>query len=205
MAVTFAFTSATSSWHCGLSLCSVAWLSSRIAARSLRAGANPFRESRFIMEHARISLYRKEKAKLIARKKRRHKRNTVRKGVRSFQFGIHLTHRNVSVWNMICLSEAISMSKNRKRNRSGELASTHRCHENYLIRSLGTPDGLRALGELVRNTAAAFSLFLITTFILFNKHSFAGTMLRITGALALNRALVGVELLAKPIKQRRSR
>jgi hypothetical protein len=97
------------------------------------------------------------------------------------------------------------MSTNRKRNRWKELAAAYRCNEDYLIRSLGTPDGLRALGEFVRNTAAALSFFLITTVILFDKHSFAGTMLRITGVLALNRVLAGLELSVKPMKQRRFR
>lgn len=95
------------------------------------------------------------------------------------------------------------MSKKHKRNRSG--TSAHRCHKDYLIRSLGTPDGLRAFGEFVRNAATALSLFRITTFILFHDHSFAATMLRVAELLALTRALVGFELLAKPLKQRRLR
>ena len=52
---------------------------------------------------------------------------------------------------------------------------------------------MRALGEFVRNTAAALSLFLITAFSLFSKHSFAGAMLGVAVLLALNRALAGLE------------
>lgn len=94
------------------------------------------------------------------------------------------------------------MLKKRKRNRWAELASACRCHEEFLIQSLGTPDGLRALGEFVRNTATALSLLLVTTFILFDEHSLAGTMLRVAGVLVLNRALASLELSAKPMRQR---
>lgn len=72
----------------------------------------------------------------------------------------------------------------------------YRRHEAYLIRSLGTPDGLRALGEFVRSTAFALSLFLITALMLFRKHSFAGTMLRVAVVLALNKVL-GAELVER--------
>ena len=67
------------------------------------------------------------------------------------------------------------MSKGRKSSRSGEF--------------LRTPEALRAFGELMWKTAAALNLLLITAFVLFNKHSLAAAMVRITCVSALNRAL----------------
>lgn len=72
------------------------------------------------------------------------------------------------------------MLKDFKKNRS---------REDPLAARLGTPDGLLALGEFIRNIAVAFSLLLLTGFILFNKEPVAQTMLRVIAALALNKAL----------------
>jgi hypothetical protein len=61
------------------------------------------------------------------------------------------------------------MSKNSKRNRSQKQPSyhSHRSYQSYLIQSLGTPDGVHALGEFIRNTTTALILALATLFILF--------------------------------------
>jgi hypothetical protein len=85
------------------------------------------------------------------------------------------------------------MSKDFKRNRLAQLNwLAYLCPEGRLIRSLGTPDGLRALGEFVRDAAAAMNSSLITLFVLFGKHSICGTVFRATAALAVSKTLGGL-------------
>jgi hypothetical protein len=81
------------------------------------------------------------------------------------------------------------MSMISKRNRGRESHRTYHNYQDYLVQSLGTPDGLRALSELISN--AVFSGAII--FVLLSKHPFCETFLRIAAALALSRAVFRVE------------
>lgn len=81
------------------------------------------------------------------------------------------------------------MSMISKRNRGRESPRTYHSYRDYLVRSLGTPDGLRALSELVGN--AVFGGAII--FVLLSEHPFRETFLRIAAALALSRAVFRVE------------
>lgn len=75
------------------------------------------------------------------------------------------------------------MSNNSKRNGRRESSQPQLNRLNYLVASLGTPDGLRALSELVSNLACASAIFLL----LLGKYPFGETLLRIAAALALSK------------------
>ena len=62
-------------------------------------------------------------------------------------------------------------------------------YRNYLIQTLGTPDGLRALSELIRDVV--FSCAILLLFL--SNHPFGETCLRIAAALALSKAVFRVE------------
>ena len=81
------------------------------------------------------------------------------------------------------------MSNNSKRNRRQEWHRTHHNHVDYLVRSLGTPDGLRALSEFFSNLIFAGAIILL----FLSKHLFGDTSLRIAIALALSKAIFRVE------------
>lgn len=62
-------------------------------------------------------------------------------------------------------------------------------YRNYLVQTLGTPDGLRAVGELIRDVA--FGCVILLLFL--SNHSFGETCLRAAAALALSKAVFRVE------------
>jgi hypothetical protein len=76
-----------------------------------------------------------------------------------------------------------------KRNCRRESPRTCHNYRAYLVYSLGTPDGLRALSELLGNAVFASTIL----FMLLSKHPFCETFLRIAAALALSRAIFRVE------------
>jgi hypothetical protein len=76
-----------------------------------------------------------------------------------------------------------------KRNRWRESPQRHHNCRDYLVQSLGTPDGLRALSELVSNALFASAII----FVLLSKHPFCETFLRFAAALALSRVVFRVE------------
>jgi hypothetical protein len=64
----------------------------------------------------------------------------------------------------------------------------HSCR-NYLVQSIGTPDGLRALSELIRNVVFAGAILLL----FLSNHPFVETGLRIAAVLALSKAVFRFE------------
>jgi hypothetical protein len=81
------------------------------------------------------------------------------------------------------------MSMISKRNRGRESPRTYHHYRDYLVQSLGTPDGLRALSELVSNAVFASAI----VFVLLSKHPFCETFLRIAAALAMSRVVFRAE------------
>ena len=81
------------------------------------------------------------------------------------------------------------MSNHSKRNRWRESPRAQHNYRGYLVQSLGTPDGLRALSELISNLIFAIAIILL----FLSKHAFGETILRIAAALALSKAIFRVE------------
>jgi hypothetical protein len=81
------------------------------------------------------------------------------------------------------------MPKNSKRNRWRRSARAHQTHCDYLIQSLGTPDGLRAASEFVSSVVFAGALL----FLILSGNSFVDAVLRIAAAMALGRVLFRIE------------
>lgn len=81
------------------------------------------------------------------------------------------------------------MSNHSKRNCRPESPRMQQSWRNYLVRSIGTPDGLRALSELIRNMVLAVAIL----FLFLSNHPFGETCLRIAAALALSKAVFRVE------------
>lgn len=81
------------------------------------------------------------------------------------------------------------MSTNSKGNRRRELSRAHHNYRDYLVQSLGTPDGLRALSELVSNAAFVSGILLLVL----GKHLSDETFLRTVAFLVLIRAVLRVE------------
>ena len=81
------------------------------------------------------------------------------------------------------------MSNQSKRNRGRVSPRMQHCYRNDLIQTHGTPDGLRALGELIRDVA--FSSVILLLFL--SNHPFGETCLRTAAALALSKAVFRVE------------
>jgi hypothetical protein len=80
------------------------------------------------------------------------------------------------------------MSRNSKRVGWHGSPPAHHNHCDYLVQSLGTPDGLRALSELVSDVVFASAVLVL----ILSKNTFGDTFLRVAAALALRRALFRV-------------
>jgi hypothetical protein len=78
------------------------------------------------------------------------------------------------------------MARVSKQNSSGHFTRGHLRHLDYLVRNLGTPDGMRALGEFIRNVAASS---LLLWFVFSDPHPFPEHVFRATLALALSKAI----------------
>lgn len=81
------------------------------------------------------------------------------------------------------------MPKNSKRNRWRRSARARYTHCDYLVQSLGTPDGLRAASEFVSNMVFAGALL----FLILSKNSFVDAVLPIAAAMVLSRVLFRIE------------
>jgi hypothetical protein len=81
------------------------------------------------------------------------------------------------------------MSKQSKRNRRRVSPRMQHSYRNYLVQTLGTPDGLRALSELIRDVTFAGAILLL----FLSNHPFGETCLRTAAALALSKAVFRVE------------
>ncbi len=81
------------------------------------------------------------------------------------------------------------MSNHSKRNRRRESPRMQHSYRTFLVQSIGTPDGLRALSELIRNVVFAGAILLL----FLSNHPFGETCLRIAAALALSKAVFRVE------------
>jgi hypothetical protein len=115
-----------------------------------------------------------------------------RKCLAVFQFGNFLPSE-MFLYGTGCAYLANSMSKKSKScSWRGRGLACH-SYRDYLIRSLGTPEGLRAFSEGIRDIATALNSLLMTTFVLFSKCSPGETILRITIFLALSKIVIGQE------------
>jgi hypothetical protein len=76
------------------------------------------------------------------------------------------------------------MRKNSKENRRRELWRTCQNHCDYLVRSLGTPDGLRAVAEFIRSAALCITCWLILS----GEHPMTETIIRTIAAVAISKA-----------------
>jgi hypothetical protein len=83
-----------------------------------------------------------------------------------------------------------AMRKNSKENQRWE--SKRACHNyrDYLVRSLGTPDGLRAAAEFIRSASA---LCIMWWLVLSGERPFPETIIRIIAAVAISKALFKAE------------
>jgi hypothetical protein len=81
------------------------------------------------------------------------------------------------------------MSNQSKRNRRRVSPQMQHSYLNYLVRTLGTPDGLRALSELIRDVAFACAILLL----FLSNHPFGETCLRTAAAVALSKVVFRVE------------
>jgi hypothetical protein len=76
-----------------------------------------------------------------------------------------------------------------KQHRRRESSRADYNHLDYLVQSLGTPDGLRALSELAIHTAGAAAVI----FLLLSDRLSGETFFRIAAALVLGQALFRVQ------------
>ena len=81
------------------------------------------------------------------------------------------------------------MSNHFKRNRRRESPRMQHSCRNYLVQSIGTPDGVRALSELIRNVVFAGAILLL----FLSNQPFGETCLRIAAALALSKSVFRFE------------
>ena len=80
------------------------------------------------------------------------------------------------------------MAKNSNCNAQRGLKRTIRRHRKDSPQSLKSPDGLRALGELIAQVVISLSLLSVTCFILSSKHPLVKTILCVLATLALTRS-----------------
>lgn len=81
------------------------------------------------------------------------------------------------------------MLRNSKRTRWRDPVRADHNRRDFLVQSLGTPDGLHAVSELLSNVVFASALL----FLILSKNSFVDTFLRIAAALAFRKILFRVE------------